>query len=325
MMKNLMTAITLLCCFADLAVMGQEKLTPDQQHLLKAWREMGNEGEPPGFRKKFVKPEGPSVFRLVENSWSVIFTFEVTAQNLEKTSLRLARKYGMKVRQGSLDKGSFARMALFTGPEASARKLADDLLVRIVEQDARREKRFPDGKVWRAIPENQLLKITPPPPIKRPKPTGLWDKSAYDANGSLLRPQYRIEDVVSEKALLEYCRTGSVSKETNDLKFKRIQFKLGSTSTTINGMVTNAKPNNSYEYKLRVRDGQMITARLVSSEKNASFTLSLPGGLIMNDGKGNTVLKEWKGKAQTTGNAAIWIDHQGKKAAMPYTLTVSIR
>jgi len=214
MKRSLMITMLLLTCLGVelVSVQGQQRnLTPDQQHELKAWHDMGNAGDPPNFGKRFVKPELKDVERLVEDSWIVTFAYTVTDNNLATIAPSLAKKYGLKIRKDSLMKGNYARMALYVGPEDAARRLSEDPAVRIVEQDA-----IPKVKGLMETPPTQKskphsFKMHLPAPVKRELPSGEWAESIHDAIGAPVRAEFKMEDVVNSEELAAFRQASETS------------------------------------------------------------------------------------------------------------------
>lgn len=110
-----------------------------------------------------------------------------------------------------------------------------------------------------------------------------------------------------------------------DQKSQRIRFARGRTTAVVKGVVTHSEQENVHQYRLGVSRGQTLIAHLASPEKAANFTLTMPNNSSPDDGHGNYELKDWEGTIPASGDIVVTIYHRGKKAAMPYTLEVTVR
>jgi len=106
--------------------------------------------------------------------------------------------------------------------------------------------------------------------------------------------------------------------ETGETKpaFRRLQFKRGSSSTTVQGRVSIALPDT---FLLGARAGQVMTVQLTAPRKAVNF-------MVMNS-KTTALLasntRSWTGTLPETGDYHIIVD--GDEKASTYTMTVTIK
>lgn len=102
--------------------------------------------------------------------------------------------------------------------------------------------------------------------------------------------------------------------ETKPLQ-RRVQFKRGTSSTTLQGSVTRTL---SETYVVGAREGQVMTVRLTGANKSLNFLVSSP--------KTTTLLadntRDWTGPLPETGDYTIIVQADGRAA---YSITISIK
>ena len=196
-MKSRIVVFLALFCVAVLKIYypagaQQQARTPDEQAEMALYAKMGKPGDvPPALGKKFIP--APDFVRPVADSWNVVFTTEAIGK-AEQTALDLAEIYGLKVRRRSVvDLPDTIAGAMFTGSEKAARKLAEDPLVRHVEQDQQwitepgTRGTILDAKQLTAEQRKPLVLDRGKASLKlsgQSEPEGLWDYAADEAFGA---------------------------------------------------------------------------------------------------------------------------------------------
>jgi hypothetical protein len=102
---------------------------------------------------------------------------------------------------------------------------------------------------------------------------------------------------------------------------RRIRFPRGRTTAVIRGV---ARTPGIYEYVLKARAGQTMSAHLVSSNDGVEFTIFAPDGSSP-DGALGTV--DWSGSLDASGDYKIaLINNRSRKSRnATFTLEVNIR
>jgi hypothetical protein len=101
-------------------------------------------------------------------------------------------------------------------------------------------------------------------------------------------------------------------------KTRRIRFARGRTSTILKGSVVRGTRDN---YILGASAGQSMYVHLTSREKNASFTIYVPGKSDVIAGA--TDVTDWEGSLPFSGD---WVIEVGPtRGNATYTLEVTIR
>ncbi|HJS23110.1 MAG TPA: hypothetical protein VJ751_01985 [Pyrinomonadaceae bacterium] len=112
-------------------------------------------------------------------------------------------------------------------------------------------------------------------------------------------------------------RSMLVHMETGETKpaFRRVQFKRGASSTTVQGKVSIALPDT---YLIGAREGQVMTVHLTAPRQKVRF-------LIMNS-KTTDVLADnttnWTGTLPATGDYHILVDTDGDNRTYSMTITI---
>ena len=117
----------------------------------------------------------------------------------------------------------------------------------------------------------------------------------------------------------EYREAGAtlVNHQTGESKaaYRRVQFKRGSSSATLQGKVSIAMPDT---YVVGARAGQVMTVQLTAPRKSVSFTVMSQATSTLAD---NT--RNWTGTLPENGDYIIIVD--GDERGGIYTMTISIK
>jgi len=109
-----------------------------------------------------------------------------------------------------------------------------------------------------------------------------------------------------------------VQVETGERKpaFRRLQFRRGTSETTVQGKVSIALPDT---YLVRARAGQVMAVKLTAAGKSVRFLLMSPStrSLVADNAR------DWTGKLEESGDYTIIVDADARSSA--YTMTVSIK
>lgn len=109
-----------------------------------------------------------------------------------------------------------------------------------------------------------------------------------------------------------------VHVETGESKpaFRRLQFKRGTSETTVQGKVSIALPDT---YLVRARAGQVMTVKLVAPRKAVRFLVMSPStrSLVADNAR------DWTGVLDESGDFTIIVDADARSSA--YSMTVSIK
>jgi len=118
--------------------------------------------------------------------------------------------------------------------------------------------------------------------------------------------QYR-----DSKSMLVHVETGE-SKPA----FRRLQFKRGTSETTVQGKVSIALPDT---YLVRARAGQVMTVKLTAPRKAVRFLVMSPStrSLVADNAR------DWTGVLDESGDYTILIDADARSSA--YSMTISIK
>jgi hypothetical protein len=113
-------------------------------------------------------------------------------------------------------------------------------------------------------------------------------------------------------------KTTIVNVETGERKpaSRRLQFKRGTSSTTVTGKVSIALPDT---YLVGARAGQVMTIKLSAPRKSVRFLLMSPTtrNLVADNAR------EWTGTLPETGDYYIIVDADERNSA--YSMTISIK
>ena len=113
-------------------------------------------------------------------------------------------------------------------------------------------------------------------------------------------------------------QTRIVQLETGESKpaYRRVQFRRGSSSATLQGKVSIALPDH---YLIGARAGQVMTVQLTSAQKSVRFLVMSP--------KSTSLLadnaRSWSGALPETGDYSIIID--GDERGGTYSMTITIK
>jgi len=109
-----------------------------------------------------------------------------------------------------------------------------------------------------------------------------------------------------------------VQVETGERKpaFRRLQFRRGTSESTVQGKVSIALPDT---YLVRARAGQMMTVKLTAPRKAVRFLVMSPStrSLVADNAR------DWTGVLGETGDYTIIIDSDARNSV--YSMTVSIK
>src|SRR5215213_2677789 len=113
-------------------------------------------------------------------------------------------------------------------------------------------------------------------------------------------------------------RSMLVHVETGETKpaFRRLQFKRGTSETTVQGKVSIALPDT---YLVRARAGQVMTVKLTAPRKAVRFLVMSPStrSLVADNAR------DWAGMLGETGDYTILIDADARGSA--YSMTIRIK
>ena len=113
-------------------------------------------------------------------------------------------------------------------------------------------------------------------------------------------------------------RSMLVHVETGESKpsFRRLQFKRGTSETTVQGKVSIALPDT---FLVRVRAGQVMTVKLSAPRKAVRFMVMSPStrSLVADNAR------DWTGVLEESGDYTIMIDADERSSA--YSMTVSVK
>jgi len=113
-------------------------------------------------------------------------------------------------------------------------------------------------------------------------------------------------------------KTTLVQMETGERKpaSRRLQFKPGTSSTTVTGKVSIALPDT---YLVGARAGQVMTVKLTAPRKSVRFLLMSPTtrNLVADNAR------EWTGTLPETGDYYIIVDADERNST--YSMTISIK
>jgi hypothetical protein len=109
-----------------------------------------------------------------------------------------------------------------------------------------------------------------------------------------------------------------VHVETGESKpaFRRLQFKPGTSETTVQGKVSIALPDT---FLVRARAGQVMTVKLVAPRKVVRFLVMSPStrSLVADNAR------DWTGVLKESGDFTIIVDADARSSA--YSMTISIK
>lgn len=112
--------------------------------------------------------------------------------------------------------------------------------------------------------------------------------------------------------------TRLVHLETGETKpaFRRVQFKRGTSSTTVSGRASIALPDT---YLIGARTGQVMTVQVTAARKAVRFLVMSPTtrGLVADNAR------SWTGSLPESGDYHIIVDSDERPSA--YSLTISIK
>lgn len=109
-----------------------------------------------------------------------------------------------------------------------------------------------------------------------------------------------------------------VHQETGETKpaYRRVQFKRGASSTTVQGKVSLALPDT---YVVGARAGQTMTVQLTAPGKSVKFLVMTPTTRSL--AADNS--RSWTGALPETGDYIILVDSDTRSAT--YSMTISIK
>jgi hypothetical protein len=118
----------------------------------------------------------------------------------------------------------------------------------------------------------------------------------------------------------QYREAGSsvVNMETGETKpaYRRVQFKRGTSSTTVSGKASIALPDT---YLLGARAGQVMTVQLTAAHKSVRFLVMSPTTRSLVADNART----WTGTLPETGDYTILVDADERGGT--YSMTISIK
>jgi hypothetical protein len=119
----------------------------------------------------------------------------------------------------------------------------------------------------------------------------------------------------------QYREAGSsvVNLETGERKpaYRRVQFKRGTSSTTVSGKASIALPDT---YLLGARAGQVMTVQLTAAHKSVRFLVMSPTSRsLVTDN-----VRTWTGTLPETGDYTILVDSDLERGGT-YSMTISIK
>ena len=137
--------------------------------------------------------------------------------------------------------------------------------------------------------------------------------NAHDSAATESRTVYKFDGKQYREA-----QTRIVHLETGESKpaSRRVQFKRGSSSATVQGKVSIALPDT---YLVGARAGQLMTVQLTSPQKSVRFLVMSPvsTSLIADNAR------SWTGTLPETGDYHIIVD--GDERGGTYSMTISIK
>lgn len=137
--------------------------------------------------------------------------------------------------------------------------------------------------------------------------------NAHDTAATEARTVYKFDGKQYREA-----RTTIVHLETGESKpaWRRVQFKRGSSSATVQGKVSIALPD---QYLVGARAGQVMNVQLTSAQKSVRFLVMSPTStsLIADNAR------SWTGTLPETGDYHIIVD--GDERGGTYSMTISIK
>lgn len=109
-----------------------------------------------------------------------------------------------------------------------------------------------------------------------------------------------------------------VHVETGESKpaSRRLQFRRGTSQTTVKGKVSIALPDT---YLVRARAGQVMTVKLIAPRKAVRFMVMSPSTRSL----GADNARDWTGVLEESGDFTIIVDADARSSA--YSMTVSIK
>ena len=137
--------------------------------------------------------------------------------------------------------------------------------------------------------------------------------NAHDTAATESRTIYRFDGTKYREA-----QTRIVNLETGESKpaYRRVQFKRGSSSATMQGRVSIALPDH---YLVGARAGQVMTVQLTSAQKSVRFLVMSPTSTsLLADNA-----RSWSGALPETGDYSIIID--GDERGGTYSMTITIK
>lgn len=137
--------------------------------------------------------------------------------------------------------------------------------------------------------------------------------NAHDTAATEARTVYKFDGKQYREA-----RTTIVHLETGESKpaWRRVQFRRGSSSATVQGRVSIALPD---QYLVGARAGQTMSVQLTSLQKSVRFLVMSPKSTSLIADNART----WTGTLPETGDYHIIVD--GDERGGTYTMTISIK
>ena len=137
--------------------------------------------------------------------------------------------------------------------------------------------------------------------------------NSHDTAATEARTVYKFDG----KQYLE-ARTTIVHLETGESKpaWRRVQFRRGSSSATVQGKVSIALPD---QYLVGAREGQTMSVQLTSPQKSVRFLVMSPKSTSLIADNART----WTGTLPETGDYHIIVD--GDERGGTYSMTISIK
>jgi hypothetical protein len=137
--------------------------------------------------------------------------------------------------------------------------------------------------------------------------------NAHDTAATEARTVYKFDGKQYREA-----QTTIVQLETGESKpaWRRVQFRRGSSSATVQGKVSIALPD---QYLVGARAGQVMSVQLTSPQKSVRFLVMSPQSTSLIADNART----WTGTLPETGDYHIIVD--GDERGGTYTMTISIK
>jgi hypothetical protein len=137
--------------------------------------------------------------------------------------------------------------------------------------------------------------------------------NAHDTAATEARTVYKFDGKQYREA-----QTTIVQLETGESKpaWRRVQFRRGSSSATVQGKVSIALPD---QYLVGARAGQVMSVQLTSPQKSVRFLVMSPQSTSLIADNART----WTGTLPETGDYYIIVD--GDERGGTYTMTISIK